>query len=140
MFPPEVITFVITFALRTVADKWMQSGEDRRAEKAMDREVLELELKAQNEVRDKIPSMIFGMTTAALAIIAFTCIIGVRIIAPIFIDVPVYFAFNEESASFFFRSPMTKVQYMELPGITFLPSDSHLISAIAGAFFGKVKK
>ena len=42
MFPPEVITFVITFVLRTLADKWMQAGEDRRMEKAMDRDMAEM--------------------------------------------------------------------------------------------------
>lgn len=141
MFPPEVITFIVTFVLRTLADKWMQAGEDRRMEKAMDKDMAEMEVQAQHSVRGHIPKMLFGLTTSLLAIIAFVCIIGVRIVAPLFFDVPVYFAFNEQSAGFmFFVDSVSRVQYMELPGITFLPSDSHLISAIAGAFFGKVRK
>jgi hypothetical protein len=141
MFPPEVITFSVTFILRTIADKWIQSGEDRRAEKAMDRDMLKLELEAQHHIRGKMSDKIFSITASILAIIAFTCIIGLRIVGPMFTDTPVYFAFTETSGGFLWLlNPTTKVQYMELPGITFLPSDSHLIAAIAGAFFGKVRK
>ncbi len=141
MFPPQVITFIVTFVLRAIIDKWMQSGEDRRMEKAMDRDWAELESHNQNNVRAQIPKLLFGWTTAILALMAFTCIIGVRIVGPLFFDVPVYFAFSETSRGFLFLlEPAERIQYLELPGITFLPSDSHLLSAIAGAFFGRVRR
>jgi len=141
MFPPEVITFIVTFVLRTIAEKWMQSGEDRRMEKAMDRDMAEMEVQAQTDVRGKIPQMLFGWTSALLALLAFSCIIGVRIVGPLFFDVPVYFAFTEKTQGFLFLiSSIDKMQYMELPGITFLPADGHILSAIAGAFFGKIRK
>tara|TARA_Y100000593_G_scaffold77532_1_gene143580 strand:- start:15 stop:440 length:426 start_codon:yes stop_codon:yes gene_type:complete len=141
MFPPQVITFIVTFILRALVDKWMQAGEDRRMEKAMDREWVELEVESQNNIRAQIPKLLFGWTTAILAIMAFSCIIGVRIVGPLFFDVPVYFAFSETSPGFLFLlEPTEKIQYLELPGITFLPSDSHLLSAIAGAFFGRIRR
>ena len=141
MFPPEVITFVVTFVLRAIIDKWMQAGEDRRMERAMDKDFAVMEAEAQSCVRAQIPKLLFGWTTALLAVMAFACIIGVRIVGPLFFDVPVYFAFNETSRGFlFFIEPVQRIQYLELPGITFLPSDSHLLSAIAGAFFGRVRR
>lgn len=141
MFPPEVITFIVTFVLRALIDKWMQAGEDRRMERAMDKDFAIMEAESQACVRAQIPKLLFGWTTALLAVMAFTCIIGVRIIGPLFFDVPVYFAFSETSRGFlFFIEPVQRIQYLELPGITFLPSDSHLLSAIAGAFFGRVRR
>jgi hypothetical protein len=141
MFPPQVITFIITFVLRAVIDKWMQSGEDRRMEKAMDRDMAEIEANSQASVRGSISKMLFGWTTAILAIMAFTTIIGFRIIAPAFLDVPVYFAYQENTTGFLFLLKSKEVmQFVELPGITFLPSDGHLLSAIAGAFFGRVRR
>lgn len=141
MFPPEVITFIVTFVLRAIVDKWMQAGEDRRMEKAMDKDFAQIEASSQNSVRAQIPKLLFGWTTAVLALMAFTCIIAVRIVGPLFFDVPVYFAFTEVSRGFLFLlEPASKIQYLELPGITFLPSDSHLLSAIAGAFFGRVRR
>ena len=141
MFPAEVITFIVTFVLRAIVDKWMQSGEDRRMEKAMDRDWADLESKNQTDVRAQIPKLLFGGTTSLLALLAFSCIIGVRIVGPLFFDVPVYFAFTEMSRGFLFiLEPAAKIQYLELPGITFLPSDSHILSAIAGAFFGRVRR
>jgi hypothetical protein len=141
MFPPEILTFIITFVLRAVIDKWMQAGEDRRMEKAMDRDMAEMEVNAQNNVRASIGKMLFGWTTAILAIISFGCIIGFRIIAPAFLDVPVYFAFQQDTSGFLFLLKSREVmQFVELPGITFLPADSHMLSAIAGAFFGKVRR
>ena len=141
MFPAEVITFIVTFVLRAIVDKWMQSGEDRRMEKAMDRDWADLETKIQTDVRAQIPKLLFGWTTSLLALLAFSCIIGVRIVGPLFFDVPVYFAFPERSRGFLFiLEPAAKIQYLELPGITFLPSDSHILSAIAGAFFGRVRR
>jgi hypothetical protein len=141
MFPPEIITFLITFVLRAVIDKWMQAGEDRRMEKAMDRDMAQIEANAQASVRSNISKMLFGWTTSILAIIAFGTIIGFRIIAPAFMDVPVYFAFQEDTTGFLFLLKSREVmQFIELPGITFLPADSHMLSAIAGAFFGKVRK
>ena len=141
MFPPEVITFIVTFVLRAIVDKWMQAGEDRRMERAMDKDFAIMEAESQSCVRAQIPKLLFGWTTALLAVMAFTCIIGVRIVGPLFFDVPVYFAFSETSRGFlFFLEPVQRIQYLELPGITFLPSDSHLLSAIAGAFFGRVRR
>lgn len=141
MFPPQVITFIATFVLRALVDKWMQAGEDRRMERAMERDFAKMEVEAQHSVRSQIPKLLFGWTTALLAVMAFTCIIGVRIVGPLFFDVPVYFAFSETSRGFlFFTDSVQRIQYLELPGITFLPSDSHLLSAIAGAFFGRVRR
>jgi len=141
MFPPEVITFIVTFVLRAIVDKWMQAGEDRRMERAMDKDFAVMEAESQSCVRAQIPKLLFGWTAALLAVMAFTCIIGVRIVGPLFFDVPVYFAFSETSRGFlFFLEPVQRIQYLELPGITFLPSDSHLLSAIAGAFFGRVRR
>jgi len=141
MFPPEILTFIITFVLRAVIDKWMQAGEDRRMEKAMDKDMAEMEVNAQNNVRASIGKMLFGWTTAILAIISFACIIGFRIVAPAFLDVPVYFAFQQDTSGFLFLLKSREVmQFVELPGITFLPADSHMLSAIAGAFFGKVRR
>jgi hypothetical protein len=141
MFPAEVITFIVTFVLRALIDKWMQSGEDRRMEKAMDRDMAEMEANAQNNVRNNISKMLFGWTTAILAIIAFGTIIGFRIVAPAFMDTPVYFAYQESTQGFLFLLKSRDVmQVVELPGITFLPSDSHMLSAIAGAFFGRVRR
>ena len=141
MFPPQVITFIVTFVLRALIDKWMQAGEDRRMERAMERDFAHMEVEAQHSVRSQIPKLLFGWTTAVLAIMAFTCIIGVRIVGPLFFDVPVYFAFTETSRGFLFLiEPVEHIKYLELPGITFLPSDSHLLSAIAGAFFGRVRR
>ena len=141
MFPPQVITFIVTFVLRAIIDKWMQAGEDRRMEKAMDRDMAELEATAQASVRNSISKMLFGWTTAILAIVAFTTIIGFRIVAPAFLDVPVYFAYQESTSGFFFLLKSKEVmQFVELPGITFLPADGHLLSAIAGAFFGRVRR
>lgn len=141
MFPPQVITFIVTFVLRAIIDKWMQAGEDRRMEKAMDRDMAELEASAQNNVRNNISKMLFGWTTAILAIVSFTTIIGFRIIAPAFLDVPVYYAYQESTSGFFFLLKSKEVmQFVELPGITFLPADGHLLSAIAGAFFGRVRR
>jgi hypothetical protein len=141
MFPAEVITFIVTFVLRALIDKWMQSGEDRRMEKAMDRDMAEMEANAQNNVRNNISKMLFGWTTAILAMIAFSTIIGFRIVAPAFMDAPVYFAYQESTQGFLFLLKSRDVmQFVELPGITFLPSDSHMLSAIAGAFFGRVRR
>ena len=141
MFPPQVITFIITFVLRAIIDKWMQSGEDKRMERAMAFKMAEMEVNAQASVRNNISKMLFGWTTAILAIMAFASIIGFRIIAPAFLDVPVYFAFQENTAGFFLLLKSREVmQFVELPGITFLPSDGHLLSAIAGAFFGRVRR
>jgi len=102
MFPPQVITFIVTFVLRALIDKWMQAGEDRRMERAMERDFVHMEVDAQKSVRAQIPKLLFGWTTAVLAIMAFTCIIGVRIVGPLFFDVPVYFAFTETSRGFLF--------------------------------------
>lgn len=141
MFPPQVITFIVTFVLRAVIDKWMQAGEDRRMEKAMDRDMAEMEANAQNNVRNNISKMLFGWTTAILAIVAFATIIGFRIIAPAFLDVPVYFAYQESTSGFLFLlKAKEQMHFVELPGITFLPADGHLLSAIAGAFFGRVRR
>lgn len=110
-------------------------------ERAMDKDFAVIEAESQSCVRAQIPKLLFGWTTALLAVMAFTCIIGVRIVGPLFFDVPVYFAFSETSRGFlFFLEPVQRIQYLELPGITFLPSDSHLLSAIAGAFFGRVRR
>ena len=141
MFPPEVITFIVTFILRAVVDKWMQAGEDRRMEKAMDRDMAEIEANAQTNVRSQIGKAIFGWTTAVLALIAFSTIIGFRIVAPAFMDVPVYFAFQQDTSGFLFLTKSREVmQFVELPGITFLPADSHMLCAIAGAFFGRIRR
>ena len=141
MFPPQVITFIVTFVLRAIVDKWMQVGEDRRMERAMERDFAHMEVESQRCVRAQIPKLLFGWTTSLLAVMAFTCIIGVRIVGPLFFDVPVYFAFTETSGGFWFLvDSVERIQYLELPGITFLPSDGHLLSAIAGAFFGKLRR
>jgi len=142
MFPPEVLTFVITFVLRTIAEKWVASGEEKARQRAMELEHAEMELKAQNSIRGMVDKALFGWTMSLLALIAFGCIIGVRIVAPLFFpDIPIFYAYPQESSGFlFFTSDVEKIRFEEMKGITFLPSDSHILSAIAGCFFGKVKR
>jgi len=142
MFPPEVLTFIVTFVLRTVAEKWLSSGEEKARARAMELQMIEQELKAQNSIRAMIDKALFGWTMSILAFIAFGCIIGVRIVGPLFIpDIPIFYAYPEETSGFlFFTSGSEKVKFEQMQGITFLPSDSHILSAIAGCFFGRIRK
>jgi hypothetical protein len=142
MFPPEVLTFIVTFVLRTVAEKWLSSGEEKARARAMELKMIEQELKAQNSIRAMIDKALFGWTMSILAFIAFGCIIGVRIVGPLFIpDIPIFYAYPEETSGFlFFTSGSEKVKFEQMQGITFLPSDSHILSAIAGCFFGRIRK
>lgn len=142
MFPPEVLTFIVTFVLRTVAEKWLSSGEEKARARAMELQMIEQELKAQNSIRAMIDKALFGWTMSILAFIAFGCIIGVRIVGPLFIpDIPIFYAYPEETGGFlFFTSGSEKVKFEQMQGITFLPSDSHILSAIAGCFFGRIRK
>ena len=92
MFPPEVLTFIVTFVLRTVAEKWLSSGEEKARARAMERQMIEQELKAQNSIRAMLDRALFGWTMSILAFIAFGCIIGVRIVGPLFIpDIPILY-------------------------------------------------
>ena len=116
MFPPEVITFIVTFVLRAIVDKWMQAGEDRRMERAMDKDFAVMEAESQACVRAQIPKLLFGWTTALLAVMAFTCIIGVRIVGPLFFGRSRLFRFfrNQQRILIFSRARATHT----IPGAT----------------------
>ena len=141
MFPPELITFAVTMIIRALIDKWAQASDNNRA-KEESRNAGEIrDHAAGQDVRERM-GLIFGITTAILAVMAFAVIIGFRIIAPAFTDIAVYFAYPEAggfSFPFIFES-VEKMKFMELPGITFLPSDSHTLAAITGAIFGRVRR
>lgn len=141
MFPPELITFAATMIIRALVDKWAQASDNARAKEEA-RGVAEIRDHAAGlDVRERM-GILFGITTSILAIMAFAVIIGFRIIAPGLLDVPVYFAYSESggfSFPFIFES-VEKTKFIELPGITFLPSDSHTLAAITGAIFGRVRR
>ena len=58
MFPPQVITFIITFVLRAVIDKWMQSGEDKRMERAMHLKMAEMEKTFKPEFINRLDEIV----------------------------------------------------------------------------------
>lgn len=137
---------MIMFVIRALFDKWMQHSEDKRAERAMKMKQFKAEAEAMNSVRNKIGTMLFGITGATIAILSVFFIIGVPICAPVigaFFDVkiPVSYGYYEQGHDFlFFWTGVEETKFHTTFGIPIYPFHTHLISGIAGAYFGKIRK
>ena len=145
MFSGPIIIFFLSMALRMAGDIIMIRMRAKERKDEMKLEKMRMQDKAFEKVRARMPAGLFGMTTAILAMFAFICILGIPKIAPTIgyfmnIEIPIFYAYAEESTRLFIFSGPETQSFKAYPGIPIFPMDIELMAAISGAFFGKVVK
>jgi len=139
--PTEIITFVATMLIRAWMQQKASEQEDRRAERAMEKGVIEIEHKAQSQIRRIVAGAFFNWTFSIVAIFSIVVIVGVPLLAPIFAPaVLVNYLHIQEGGGFFIFSWSDKMRALSVSGISVMPFHTHLVSAIAGAVFGGVTR
>ena len=130
----ELITFGVTYILRSIFTMISNSQEVRKEELAMMRRVNELEADATKQIRTESRNWsLFGITSSILAIMGFSAIVVLPKLVPLFFPhVDVFMAYEEMSKGFlFFTSDALQLQFKSIHGLIITPLDTHLASAIA---------
>lgn len=160
MFPAPVITFIVTFILKS-AFQWLMESSKNKAEIAKAKERRKgqenrHEVEDVEHVRSKIHKTMFSWTGTILAVSAFVFIIGIPKISPFIAQfqepsviilngqevlVKVHptestYVYTEERRGFIFQGRIEETDTISTTGITIMPFETHLISAIAACFFG----
>lgn len=137
----ELLTFGVTYILRSLFTLMTNHQEVRKEELAMMRRVNELEAEATKDIRAKTERVsLFGVTSSILAIMGFFAIVVLPKLVPLFFPgVDVYMAYEQLSRGFlFFTSDAMQMHFETIRGVIITPLDTHLASAIAGLYFGSL--
>lgn len=143
MITSQIIIFAIAAFARMVQQHMANSRELelRQLEYIANRN--KMETSQRKQIRDMIANnSLFGWTTSILAILCFTFIVAVPMIAP-FYGMHIHLGYIEfkEAWSFLFfgGGGGEDMMFKVLPGLTLLPFHFDLMSAIAGLYFGGLR-
>lgn len=142
----ELITFGVSFLARAIQSHMANAQADKAAEREMMYKMTQVQHSAAKDTRQTmLASTLFSITASIIAILATLAIIVLpKIIMLIDPSVIVQFGFYEAKEGFSLLGfipivpPGTDMEFQTVKGLLITPMDTHLISSIAGIYFGGV--
>lgn len=143
--PLELLTFGISFLVKAIQQHMAQSQQDRAEERKFAMQMANVKAKATRHARNKIGNIFFSWTSTIIAIMA---VFGVIVLPKLAIildpSLSVSLGYQESVEGFSLLGifelwrPGSDMEFKTLRSILITPVDTHLVSAIAGAYFGGI--
>ncbi len=137
-FPAETITLLGSFALSGVMTLWGQALKSRREYNSAMLSAATQHTKAVDAARDYGNSnrgFSFTRRTIALATV-FAVIVFPKLVAVFKPDVLVTTGWTQWNPGFWFFGGKSEIIWQTAQGLVITPLDTHLVTAIAGLYFG----
>lgn len=137
MIPLELITMLGSGLLTGVLSLWSQSIKSRQAQHEMMMGAMAAQTGAFKEAREFKGSKSFSFTRRTIALTAvFAIVLLPKMVAILEPSIDVTVGWTEWNPGFLFFEGSNDVEWKTAKGMVITPLDTHLMSGIAGMYFG----
>lgn len=142
--PLELITFLATFGLRAIASYMHQRLEYNKILLEGRIKLAEKEEEGRLErMKNILSSPVMTATASAIALITIIFVVAWPLAVPVFFpEIGLFVGIHETSATSviwgLFSGNSSGMEFVTLPGVVIMPFHTHLVSAIAGFYFGGI--
>ncbi len=137
-FPAEAVTLLGSFALSGGMTLWSKAIEAKKQHNADMLAAATQHTKSVDAARDygrHNKGFSFTRRTIALMVV-FAVIVWPKLVAVIFPEIDVTLGWTEWNPGFLFFGGSSEVVWQTAKGLVITPLDTHLVTAIAGLYFG----